>query len=1005
VEGAGPQPALRLLGGVRWRSPRGWSAATGGKARAVLAALGLRIGQAVMVDQLIDDVWGEHPPATARNTVQVYVSAARRGLQAAGSPLRVESLSGGYALAGSPEQVDWFLFEALVTQGRVAARGGDHDRARQLLTEALALWEGPPLADVGDAPLRAVFAPAMTAARLVALADRFDADLALGDADVLAELAPVAEANPLDERLAGQLLLALHRAGRRTDALRHYETLRETFAAETGGEPGTRLRELYRAIHDEEPGLDAAPPPVPAPGGTVVAAGRATQPGDELVGRVDELERAAALLREHRFLTLVGPPGVGKSRLAAELVAARRADGVATWTVGVDGVAGADLLADAVVAAAGVGGAPGRDPVERLRSHLLGRRALVVLDNAEHLTEAVAALARALLADRPQLAVLVTSRQPLHDPAEGVLRLDPLPVPPPDAVTAADLAGVDSVALFCARVRAMQPGFELTDATAPAVAEICRTLDGLPLAIELAGARTRILTTGDLAARLDDQLGVLTARRAEPGDRHGSLRSALEASVSPLPADRREWFARLSVFSGGFTIDAAEALADDVPGPAAPGAGPAQAGDDVLDVLHDLVDQSLVVADVSAEATRFHLLEAVRQFGGSLLGPADAAAARRRHGGYYLELARTAAEERRGPRRAAWRARLAAERPNLHAAIDRALADDRLPTALELAALLWWTWTNTPREGVVWYRRVLAAAVRPGSGPLPEVLPTLLGAAVVASYVSHEEAMGHARQAYLVALAAGDQPGLARALQHVSDIALEAGDIDQARQAGDEALLLATDLGDPYGIGRCRLTIAYNHLGEDGLTDARRWAELAAESFRGCRDDAGVADAQLVVAETLIDDGPAGAAEKVLDEALATLRAAGNEQQVARAATLSALVLARAGRRADGAYLVREAFDIHAVIGHPWSIAHDLDVVARLRADLGDAAGAAALLAAAGQVRADAGLTPLRRDRAVRSAVERRCRADLGAAGYRAASGKGAGLDLDAAVALARATS
>jgi predicted ATPase/DNA-binding SARP family transcriptional activator len=1003
VEGWGADPALRLLGGVRWSTARGSATATGGKARAVLAALGLRIGQAVMVDQLIDDVWGECPPATARNTVQVYVSAARRGLQSAGSPLRVESLSGGYCLAGSTEQVDWFLFEALVTQGRVAARGGDHARARKLLADALSLWEGPPLADIGDVPLRAVFAPGMAAARLVALADRFDADLALGDTDVVAELAPLAEANPLDERLAGQLLLAQHRAGRRGDALRHYESLRARFAADVGTRPGTRLRALHAAILEEDPALEPAPPAPEPPDGGAPPPAASPGPGDAFVGRRAELARTAELLRGYRLVTLTGPPGVGKSRLAAEVAAAQRAAGVATWTVGVDGVRDPELLGAAVLAAVGAGGSAGREPLERLRSHLLGRRALIVLDNGEDLAAECAALAEALLVDRPRLAVLVTSRQPLHSPTEAVLRLDPLPVPPAGAATAAACADVDAVRLFCARVGAVQPGFRLTDATAPAVAQICRALDGLPLAIELAGARMRILTTGDLAARLDDQLGVLTARRPAPGDRHGSLRSALEASLAPLGAPERRCFAGLSVFRGGFTLDAVEALAAGPAGPAGPAGNP-EPGPPVLDVMHDLVDQSLVVADVSADATRFQLLEAVRQYGAAMLDDADAATTRERHAAYYLGLARTAAAERRGPRRSYWRSRLATERFNLHAALAGALADGRVETALELSALLWWTWTNAPREGVVWYRRVLAAAVRPGSEPLPSLLPALLSAAVVTSYTSHQEAMGHARQAYLVALSAGDASSLARALQHISDIAYEAGDIDQAREAGDEALELATALGDPYGIGRCRLTVAYNHLALDALDEARRWADLAGESFRSAGDEAGVADAALVRAEALIGQGAVGAAGPVLDGALETFRAAGNEPQVARAATLAALVLGREGRRADGADLVREAFDIHAVIGHPWSVAHDLEVVAAIRCDLADHGGAAALLAAAAQVRTGGGLVPLHRDVAARGAIEARCRAALGPAGYRTASRKGAGVDLDAAVALARAT-
>jgi tetratricopeptide (TPR) repeat protein len=265
--------------------------------------------------------------------------------------------------------------------------------------------------------------------------------------------------------------------------------------------------------------------------------------------------------------------------------------------------------------------------------------------------------------------------------------------------------------------------------------------------------------------------------------------------------------------------------------------------------------------------------------------------------------------------------------------------------------------------------------------------------------------MEHARQAYLAALAAGDSPALARALRHVSAIAFEAGDVAQARQAGDEALGLAEELGDPAGIGRCRLTIGANHLACGAPDAALAWARSAADAFRSAGDAGGVAEARLLEGEALVSQASAGAAGPVLAAALEAFRSAGSEQLVARAAALRALVLAREGRRADAADLVREAFDVHAAIGHPWSVAHDLDVVATLRADAGDCAGAAGLLAAAARVRTDAGLVPWSRDVAVRAAVEARCREALGAAAFRTASTKAEAVDLERGVSLARSWS
>lgn len=987
-------PWLRLLGPVRVDRGGKLAAVKGAKARAVLADLGLRVGQLVTVDQLIDDLWGERPPSTARNTVQVYISAVRRALDNARGPLRVERSPGGYRLVGSVEHIDWYLFQALVSQGRLWSRQRDPATAGGLLTEALGLWEGPPLADVGQVPLREAFAPGMDAAYQAAAGDRMEAELAAGQQDLVPELFELVSRYPTDERFAAQLMEALSRAGRRAEALEVYAATRRRLVEELGLEPGTRLRELQRIVLAHE----APPPAAPAPAPVAARPRELVRWRGELVGRETEMADVLDLLGTHRLVTIAGPPGVGKSRLAVE-VARRRAGGSPPVTVvALDALTDPDPrpehVAQALAEALGASNPARKTALEQVRGHLLGRSALVLLDNCEHVREACASLVDDLLDQRPDIRVLTTSTQPLGARDETLFRLGPLALPDPGATEVEEIARSAAVTLFCVRAREVQPALELSDETAGAITAICRSVEGLPLAIELASARTDVLSTGELSARLADQLAVLTDRGDQRRSRHRSLQAALATSWALLGPAEQALYAQLSCFAAGFTLEAAESVSE-----------PPAGSPSVLDLLHGLIDKSLVVPDITGAETWFRILEPVRQHGRRQLAGAGAeTAVRERHAHYMARLAETAARERRGPQRTYWQSRLATEQSDLYAALDWALDGGRVALAAELSASLWWWWTNTPRVGLAWYRRVLTACRADTSVPTSDLLRVLLSAAVIASYLSNHEAMAYARDAYEAATRIDDKPSMVRSLQHISDIAYEQGDLDHAVATGDEALRLAADLADGYALGRCTLTVAYNHLAKLDLPAAHRYATDAARSFAVLDDRGGVADARLVTAEAELLGGDADAAEPLLAQILAVFRREGSDGQAARAATLLAFVMTTGGRRADAAELIREAFDIHLVVGHPWSVARDVDLVAAMAAHRGDHAYAATLLAAASAVRTGADLTPVPRDESVRAPTAQLCREALGEPGWRAATHKGAAADLDTAVALARDT-
>ncbi|MFD7663951.1 ATP-binding protein [Streptomyces sp. NPDC059788] len=713
----------RVLGAAQARRPDGTEVPLkGARLRALLVALAAGGGRPVPAAQLIAQVWGEdeEPPADAPAALQALVGRLRRAL---GGPA-VTSSPGGYGLAAGPDAVDLFRFERLTAEGTAALRAGDHAAAADLLDEALALWHGPALADLpgrDGEPLAVRAERRLGEARRARLA----AEVAVGRASgTLAELAALAAAEPLDEPLQALRIRALSASGRQAEALQAYEEVRAGLAERLGADPGAELRALHARLLAGAPEPSAAPAPSsPPPHGTLRA--RLTS----FVGRSGELGDLRAELTAQRLVTLLGTGGVGKTRLALE--AADTADARAGhWP---DGVRVAELASvrdeasvpEAVLTA--LGGRttqvrrPGADdlhapggpatPLAQLVEHCGRRRMLLVLDNCEHVIGAAAELAHTVLAGCPGVTVLATSREPLAVPGEFLHPVEPLP---PRA----------ALRLLAERGAAARPGFRTEDDPA-ACAEICRRLDGLPLAVELAAARLRALTPRQIAERLDDRFRLLNGGSRTALPRQQTLRAVVDWSWDLLTADERAVLRRLSVFSGGCEVAQAESVCA-APAPADGPSAPA----DVLDALTSLVDKSLVTAaPESPRGMRYRLLETVAEYAGERLTESgERAAVERRHLTAYRELARTGEPELRGPGQAHWLERFETEHDNVRAALRTAVARAEEQEALCLALSMSWFWQlrNHQADARHWSAAVsgigpdpFADPVRP-AGPLAE---------------------------------------------------------------------------------------------------------------------------------------------------------------------------------------------------------------------------------------------------------------------------------------------
>jgi predicted ATPase/DNA-binding SARP family transcriptional activator len=687
-----------VLGATEVLADDGTPLALGGpRVRALLVLLLLDAGRVVSAERLIDGMYGESPPDGAANALQSQISRLRLVLKGTAA---VDFTSAGYRLDVAPDDVDAHRFTRLAAEGRAALAARESASAASLLREALSLWRGPAFADLADAPFVEPQSARLRELRASALEDRIEADLARGQhSELVAELQELVAADPLRERPRAQLMRALHASGRQADALAVYENAKHALAEELGADPGAELVEAHLAVlRGEAP--SAAERVLPA---------QITS----FVGRADDLERVGRLLSRGRLVTLTGPGGTGKTRLAIE--AAGRETGSVAFVELAPHDNGADLP-QAVLATLGLRetprtAGPPQEPTERLITALQERSALLVLDNCEHVVDAAARLAARLLAGCPGVRLLVTSREPLGITGELLAPVHRLDVPPADTPAAEALA-YPAVRLFADRASAGSADFAVDSSTVDDVQRICAALDGLPLAIELAAARVRSLSVGEIAARLDDRFTLLSRGSRTADTRHRTLRGVVEWSWDLLDEEERELARRLTVFAGGATLRAAEWVCG-LP--------------DTVELITSLVDKSLV--EVSDD--RYRMLQTIRAFCAEQLAEAGETERRRAsHAEYFLELVRTADPHLRTADQLAWLALIDADYDNTLAALRWATTADTA-TALQLVSALsmyWWMRGRRFEGAQLSLELVKAAGTEPPEGLVEEYLLCLLSA-------------------------------------------------------------------------------------------------------------------------------------------------------------------------------------------------------------------------------------------------------------------------------------
>jgi predicted ATPase/DNA-binding SARP family transcriptional activator len=751
---------IRLLGPFEGLT-RGTIADVGGsKRQALLAMLALRQGRMVDVDALVDGLWGEELPAAPRNALHHHIARLR-------AALGDESIVGfpdGYALKDA--RVDAVWFEEMLAETRSALREGDLRAAADAVASALALWRGPALQGLPATAWFTAEARRLETLHVDALEEQFEVALGLGEHR---ELTPALRAaladNPFRERLWGQLMLALYRSGRQADALETFQEARRVLADELGLEPGPELRRLQEAILAHDPAIAAVP---------VGRRCRGNLPASStsFVGREDELGEVTALLHEHRLVTLAGPPGVGKSRLAVETARSLEhefPDGI--WLVEFARGGGAP---DAVRLLAHVVDVRGSDPLARVSSRLRDASALVVLDACEHVLEEAAQIASTLLTECPQVRILGTSRETLH--VAGEVRF---PVAPLRSA---------AVELFLERARAARPGFEPDAEAVAQAAEVARRVDGLPLAIELAAARMNVLGLGELVSILARRSAFLRDGPASDPARM-ALHELVEWSYDLLHGDEKALLQELAVHRGGASLPSLAALA------ATHGLNEAT----VAYVVSALVDKSIVSASFADGVARYDLLDSVREYVLERLDESGGlAAARGAHAGYFAALAEEARDGVRGPEWLRWQRRLELENENLWAALEYAQEAPDATVASRLGTLgSYFALAARVSEGRLFLERALSASGDDApTEPRIELLANLCYLATEELDLDAAFAAG-ARALALASAATPKQLGLA---QLTLALALaQAGEEERADALGQEAHATLEAAGDDWG--------------------------------------------------------------------------------------------------------------------------------------------------------------------------------------------------------------
>jgi predicted ATPase/DNA-binding SARP family transcriptional activator len=867
-----------MLGSFEVRTDDGVVAdVPGARLRGLLIALALEPGHVVPKATLIDWIWGERPPSEAANALQRLVSRLRKALPE-GS---VEGQVDGYRLRVEPSAVDAVRFERLVGQAR-------KDEDPRLLREALTLWRGAAMQGVGlqDSVAFDAAVTRLEGLRLAALEDRFAAEVSLGHgAELVAELTDLVATHPLRERLVAALMRALAAAGRDTEALQVYQRTREALADALGVDPSPELSALHVALLRGELGRREE--------------GRKTNLRAELtsfVGRDADVAAVGELIAGHRLTTLIGPGGSGKTRLATETAHTLLGDlPDGAWLVELAAISAGTDVAQAALAGLGLrdgllGETPNAELTERLIAAIREREALLILDNCEHVIESAAAFAHRVLGECRRLRILATSREPLGITGEALWLVEPLSLPEGEA-SPGEIESSPAIQLLRDRAGAVRREFAVDPRMLPTMVRVCRALDGMPLAIELAAARLRTMSIDQLARRLDDRFRLLTSGSRTALPRHKTLRAVVDWSWELLTDAERMVLRRLSVFSGGASLEAAERVC----------AGDEVAQDEVLELLTSLAEKSLLTTGDAAP--RYRMSGTIKEYAGDRLAEAgESDLARQAHLAYFTELIETAQPHLLRADQLEWLAVLEAEHGNIGSAMRGALAAGEAHGAMRLAAcagLYWWLGGHKAEGSEL----ITAATTIPGE--VADEIRAMVYALVVTFLTSgrgdQHQAAEWIHEAYR----------LSQRSQHGYPLLALVAPLERMLQAPDaflpafESLL---DNEDPWVRALARLQLGKMRivLGEGGR-DADTYLETALAEFRAIGERWGISFALSELADRIGVRGEFAVACEYYEQAIAVVTEVGAIEDAIRMRSLQAQLYWLLGDKDASAAAIAEA--------------------------------------------------------------------------------------------------